>query len=132
MIFKEGIYYFAHPYTCKDKNGISILQGEEANFNLACVRSNELLKRGYLIYSPIIHSHSMHIKDPEFLKNREYQLWIELDNRTIELTQFKGIILAPSWETSSGCKGEYETFKKKGLEILLYEEVIKEPIIYRE
>ena len=118
IIYKEGLWYFAHPYTQKGN-----LKGEENNFELACIRSNELLKKGYLIYSPIVHSHPLHIRDIEFVKNKEYKLWVDLDNRIIEFTKFKGIILAPNWQTSKGCSAEYILFKKKGLKILFYEDL---------
>ena len=104
----KGLWYFAHPYTCKDKDGNYVSLGEEANFRLSCMRAGELLKRGYNVYSPISHTHPIHIATPEFLKNHEHEMWYHLDNEVIKKTDFKGIILAPDWGTSTGCIAEKE------------------------
>ena len=127
----DNLYYFAHPYTCKDEKGNNLLKGEEVNFNLCCIRSAELLKRGFAIYSPICHTHPIHVGDSEFLKNNEYKLWMELDSILTE--KCSAIILAPEWMNSSGCKKEREFFKEKGLDIWLYEDIIRNyPIIYNK
>jgi|SRR3989344_7267019 len=123
---RDELYYFAHPYTIKDKNKNNVHGAQEANFNLCCIRTAELLKKGYKIYSPIVHSHPIHIRDPKFLKSNEYKLWIELDKAMINKTKFDGIILAPEWRTSKGCMNEYKEFRKKGSKILFYEDIIKE------
>jgi len=125
---ERDLYYFAHPYTVKDKNGNNLHVGEEANFNLCNIRCVELLKRGYNIYSPISMTHPIHIRSPEFLANEEYKLWIKLDDLVIEKTDFKGIILAPNWEESTGCKNEKNIFGEKGLEILFYGDILKEQL----
>ncbi len=122
---KEGFWYFAHPYTVKDDEGRNIHSGEEANFNLCCIRAAELIKRGYLFFAPVCHSHPIHIRYPEFLKNDEYELWMTLDGEFHKRTQFTGIILAPKWETSHGCAREKQDFEKRGLEVLFYEDLVK-------
>ncbi len=122
----KDLYYFAHPYTVKDKDGRNVFAAEEANFNLCCVRTAELLKRGYYVYSPIAHSHPIHARDPTFLKNGEYNLWVMLNKLIMDKTEFKGIILAPVWEASSGCRDEKERFEKEGLEVLFYKDIVKE------
>ena len=118
------LYYFAHPYTCKDKEGKIIHVGEEANFNLCNIRGGELIEKGYMIYSPISHTHTIHVSNPQFLANNEYELWLKLDNLIIDKTDFDGIILAPEWESSNGCKKEKLIFEGKGLEVLFYEDII--------
>jgi len=122
---KKGLWYFAHPYTVMDHEKNFVLEGQEANFKLCCMRSAELIKRGYVIYSPITHTHPIHMSDPEFIKQREYLLWIDLDNEIINATKWKGIILAPKWEESRGCRDEYNMFKSKNLLIKLYEHIIR-------
>lgn len=121
-----NLYYFAHPYTVKNENGTVNLTGQEANFNLCCVRSVELIKLGFFVYSPIAHTHPMHIRDPEFLRTNEYKLWMDLDKELIDRTKFNGIILAPNWERSNGCRTEKEIFEGRGLEVLFYDKLIKE------
>ncbi len=121
---KEKLYYFAHPYTVKDDEGKNIHAVEEANFKICCARAGELLKRGYNIYSPISHCHPIHVITPEFIGNNEYKLWVELNKLIIPF--FEAIILAPKWETSEGCIEEKRIFEDKKLEVLLYENIIKE------
>ncbi|KKN35451.1 hypothetical protein LCGC14_0783540 [marine sediment metagenome] len=115
---EEELYYFAHPYTAKDK------RAETANFNLCCIRSAKLLKLGYRIYAPICHTHPIHMAWPDFLENDERDLWISLDNLIINKTLFEGIILAPRWELSSGCQGEKQLFETQEKQILLYKDIV--------
>lgn len=120
----RGLWYFAHPYTCKDKNGNYIPEGEEANFVLCNIRAAELLVRGYNVYAPISHTHPIHRACPTFLARHEHELWYQLDNEVIDKTAWSGIILAPGWETSSGCKAEKERIESMDLPVLLYEDII--------
>ena len=78
----EELWYFAHPYTSKDK------RAEEANFNLCCIRSAKLIQKGYFVYSPIAHTHPIHLSWPEFLEKDERELWIGLDMVIIKRTNF--------------------------------------------
>lgn len=119
------LYYFAHQYTAKDAQGKNLLDKERENFELSCVRSAELIKLGYNIYSPISHSHPIHVTSEKWLQTGEYKIWVNLNNLMIERTKFDGIILSPEWETSSGCKAEKKLFESKGLEILLYHDLIE-------
>jgi hypothetical protein len=122
----RGLYYFAHPYTCRDDDGNFIPAGEEANFQLANIRAAELFNRGYNLYSPISHTHPIHRASPVFLQRHEHELWYQLDNEFIDKTHWSGIILAPGWENSAGCRAEKERIEKRGLAVLLYEDIVWE------
>lgn len=121
----KGLWYFAHPYTVKDKNGNYVPNGEEANFRLCNYRASRLLLAGYNIYSPISHTHPIHIACPEFLATHEHEKWYQLDNDFINKTDWNGIILAPNWKNSSGCKAEKEQFELRNLPVLYYSDIIK-------
>jgi len=121
----KGLWYFAHPYTCRDKEGRFLFEGEDANFRICNYRASRLLLLGFNIYSPISHTHPIHSSCPEFLSNQEHELWYELDNEFIDKTDWSGIILAPGWENSSGCVAEKERFEKRELPVLYYEEIIQ-------
>jgi len=120
----RGLWYFAHPYTCRDKNGNFVAEGEEANFNLCNMRAAELLIKGYNIYAPISHTHPIHRSCPVFLAKQEHELWYQLDNEVIDKTNWDGIILAPGWENSSGCKAEKERIEARGLKVLYYNDIV--------
>lgn len=118
------LYYFAHPYSCKDKNGNYVIAGEEANFRLCNYRASRLLLAGYNVYSPISHTHSIHLACPEFLTRHEHGMWYQLDMALIEKTDFDGIILAPGWADSTGCCMERNWFVEHGKHVLDYETII--------
>ena len=129
-IASKGLWYFAHPYTCRDKDGSYVPEGEEANFNICNMRAAELLIRGYNVYAPISHTHPIHRACPIFLAQHEHDIWYKLDNEVIARTDWNGIILAPKWGESGGCKAEYDWFLShkrrdgKPHEILKYSNLI--------
>jgi len=59
-----------------------------------------------------------------FLARHEHEAWYDLDNEFIAKTQFDGIILAPGWEKSTGCKNEREQFGSRGLIAIEYEDAL--------
>jgi len=120
----KGLYYFAHPYTCVDKDGKYVPEGEEANFRLCCYRAGQLLLRGYNIYSPISHTHPIHLATPEFLAREEHEMWYELDMDFINKTDFDGIILAPKWPLSRGCVMEKVAFEAIPKPVRYYKDII--------
>jgi len=121
-----GLYYFAHPYTCKDKDGNFVSEGEESNFQLCNIRAAKLINAGYNVYAPISHTHPIHRACPEFLARHEHELWYQLDNEVIDKTNWDGIILAPGWEKSSGCKAEKERIEARELPVLFYLDIMDE------
>jgi len=123
---QREIFYFAHPYTCKNEKGEYIPGGEEANFRICNYRASKLIEKGYLIYSPISHSHPIHVANSCFLKNDMYTMWMQCCIDMISIIPFKGIILAPGWEGSSGCQEEYEIFYEAGKDILYYSDIVVE------
>ena len=120
----KGLWYFAHPYTVKDADGNYVFEGEEANFRLCCIRAAELLKRGYNVYAPICHTHPIHRACPEFLARHEHEIWYALDNEFIARTDFDGIILAPGWAQSEGCRAEHAAFIDRGALIRNYAQLV--------
>ena len=113
----KDLWYFAHPYTCKNKDGQYIAGGEDANFRLCCIRSARLIEKGILVYSPISHTHPIHMSYPPFVGGEVHNFWYKFDNAFIRAVPFRGIILAPDWEKSTGCKAEKELFEELGREV---------------
>lgn len=98
------LYYFAHPYT-----------GNYAeNYDLCMERSNKLLDLGYYHINPLTHSVPLHE-----MKERSDEFWYEFDLEILK--RCDGIILAPKWNLSKGCKLEFVKAKELGLEIIHYE-----------
>ena len=128
MTWKEGIWYFAHPYTCKDEQGNYIFGGEEANYRLCNIRAAKLIEAGYLIYSPISHTHPIHTAYPNFVGKQVHNMWYEFDNEFIRQVPFKGIILAPYWEESKGCSAELIMFMELKRQVMTYREALQKRI----
>lgn len=126
---KNGLWYFAHPYSVIRPDGTYVFRGNQANFQLCCYRAGQLSLLGYVIYSPIAHTHSIQYATPEFMRQsgpEEHNYWIELDLELIRRAGFTGIILAPGWEDSRGCKGEKAWFDRHDRKVLYYDEIIKD------
>jgi hypothetical protein len=121
---KHGLWYFAHPYSyIASSTGQQVAGVLDANFNLCNVRAANLIKWGYNVFAPISHSHPIQRAHPELMAmtgREEGQFWYALDNEFIENVNFKGIILAPRWERSTGCIAERKLFEQQGKSILLY------------
>jgi len=84
---------------------------------------------GYVIYSPIAHTHSIQYATPGFMKQsgpEEHDYWIELDLEFIRRSGFTGIIMAPNWEESRGCRGEKDHFDQEGKKVLYYSDIVTE------
>jgi len=123
----KGFYYFAHPYTCVDAEGKYVSDGEEANFKICNYRAGVLMAMGYNLYSPISHTHPIHKASPIFLARHEHEAWYYLDLEFIAKTDFDGIILAPAWEGSKGCRMEREAFEQRHLSVLFYQNIVNNP-----
>lgn len=114
---KEGIWYFAHPYTFRDPDGIYSLPAEEANFRICCLRAARLIEAGWVIYAPICHTHPIHLAYPHFVGGGVHEMWYEQDNAIIERANFTGIILAQEWQQSRGCRQEKSLFERLGRQV---------------
>jgi hypothetical protein len=95
------LWYFAHPYS----------GDTEGNYKRCNLRATRLLKAGYVIYSPITHSHPLEL-------HKGYEYWLAFDK--VYLDKCDGIILAPGWKKSKGCRWEYEYATSRDLDVLYF------------
>lgn len=127
---ESGLWYFASAYSVRTADGRYSLPGEEANFRLARIRAGRLLDAGWLVFSPIAHSHAIHCAYAPFLAREEHKLWYRVDNAIIRTVPFRGIILPPECKDSTGCAEERKLFERLGREVRYFQEpcmVFKEP-----
>lgn len=84
----------------------------------ALIVSEELRKKGYVVYSPIIH---WHVQTQLFNLPPEASFWEVQNNAMIEVCG--GIIIPriPQWELSEGIVDELVEFQEAGKEIIFYE-----------
>ncbi|MCL5281317.1 MAG: DUF1937 family protein [Planctomycetes bacterium] len=111
---QAGLWYFAHPYTVVDAWAIQNHAAMEANFRLCCLRAARLVEAGWLIYSPVAHTHPIKAAWPEFMAATTEQRWYEYDLLFIQAIPFAGIILPPLWHVSRGCIEEEKLFEQLG------------------
>ncbi|MBE2188433.1 MAG: DUF1937 family protein [Candidatus Kapabacteria bacterium] len=106
------IYYLATPYS-GDK-----LSKMRHRYVFALIVSEELRKKGYVVYSPIIH---WHVQTQLFNLPPEASFWEVQNNAMIEVCG--GIIIPsiPQWELSEGVVDELADFQTAGKEIIFYE-----------
>ena len=112
---KPGIFYMAHPYT----------GNKLANFLLANSCMAELIKRGYIVHSPITHTYP----PSRIMDFHEWGFWMDYDRVVLENTKWAGLILCPNWEDSRGCCVEKLWFEERNIKVLYYEDLVKESYV---
>lgn len=99
------LLYIAHPYI---KDPIN-------NFEKCKIITNEYLDKGYILISPIVHSHPL---DQD--KHRDPQRWYDLDMHILK--KCDAILMCPGWKESYGCQRELNLAQILGLRIIYYED----------
>jgi nucleoside 2-deoxyribosyltransferase len=99
------LYYLAHPYSAPTP------EGELENFNKVTRIAAELIKRGMNVYSPLTHTHPIHLVEPQ-----SWERWIELDEEF--MSRCDALILCPGWENSRGCRHERSRFVAMGKTVI--------------
>jgi len=98
-------YYFAHPYSAPPDAG----PGESRNicwhnFEACNARAGRLIRLGYVILSPISHSHPIDMETYRAGEPVPPEEWYAQDFAIIAATDWAGLILAPGWAFSKGCQ----------------------------
>lgn len=101
----KKLWYLATPYTNFD-------YGLDLAFVEACKTAADLIKLGYSVFSPIVHSHTIayHGKmDPT-----DHAMWMAIDAPFME--RCDGLIVATikGWSQSKGVRFEIDWFQKAG------------------
>ena len=117
---RKGLWYLAHPYTADTADEIS------RNVVSADTIAARLIDKGYQIYSPISHTHQMHLIGVQLglWKVSEWKMWMDIDFEFIK--HCEGIIMSPYWSRSKGCRIELETFEDNGKKILYAEDLLED------
>lgn len=89
--------YLASPYSHE------VPSIQESRFIMACVATGKLLKKGYLVYSPIAACHSIaaHTDLP-----KTFSFWEEYDTSFIQWCDEVWVLKLHDWEKSIGVKAE--------------------------
>jgi nucleoside 2-deoxyribosyltransferase len=87
--------YLASPYS--DPDHIPVV--EEGRFQAACRKAAEIMEAGYIVFSPIAHSHPI-AKYGDLPKDINY--WKETDQCFIEWADEVWFLMIPGWMESKG------------------------------
>jgi hypothetical protein len=104
---KNKLLYIAHPYT-------GDVEANMLKVNTVC---NQLLDLGYMIYSPLTMNHPLHM-----LKNRDYEVWINLDFEMLKRCDV--LVLCGNWKESKGCNMELTWARDLHIEIAVLEDLL--------
>ncbi|RKY70130.1 MAG: hypothetical protein DRP97_04255 [Candidatus Latescibacterota bacterium] len=97
MISKK--IYLASPYSAINP------AIREARHLSVCRKAGELMRAGYIVFSPIAHSHPI-AEVCELPKDWEF--WKKYDKTFIDWCDELWILMLPGWKTSKGVSAEVE------------------------
>lgn len=95
--------YLACPYShpCK--------QWEEIRFNLANIAAMTLINAGFVVFSPLSHSHPISLTQPG--SSNTHALWLGQDLYFLEWADVLAVLAIPGWVESYGVKWEGDWFR---------------------
>lgn len=102
MVFKDGLLYLASPYS----HEASLIRRER--FIAACEASTALIKQGWLIFSPIVHSVPLHIYTNFGFK---WDDWKDYDLKFVSYCDSFAVLKLAGWEESIGVQAELKYAK---------------------
>lgn len=104
-------WYLATPFT-------KYSEGVDAAWKIACLENARLIKAGIPTYSPIAHSYAVAINCEGMIYESDWKLWMEFDHHMMESAKGIIVLMADTWEISSGMEEELKTFKEAGKPVI--------------
>jgi len=105
--------YLACPYSHKDKS-VREHRVEQVNKKAA-----ELMMSGYLVFSPLSHSHP--ISEHCNVDPCDNGFWLRQDLWILKFCDELHILCLPGWDESKGIKTEIEYAESKGIGVVYHE-----------
>ena len=109
---QSRMIYLASPYSHPDS------AIKEDRFVQACKAAGNLIAKGYIVYSPIAHTHpiAVHCNLPT-----SWDYWAKVDRIMIAMCDTLVVLQLPGWQESRGVIAEIEIAAELGLEIIYLE-----------
>jgi nucleoside 2-deoxyribosyltransferase len=104
------VLYLASPYSHPDK----AVQLER--FHKVCKAAGYFIKRGYAVYSPIVHMHSI-VETCAFPAGWAY--WQAMDETFLRLCDELWVLCLDGWDVSEGVQAEIAYAEELGMHIRL-------------
>lgn len=108
--FTFALGYLATPYS-KFPGGI------DAAFREAASLAARLLGAGYVVYSPVTHTHPIAVHGG--LDPLAHELWLPFDEAMMRVCDALLVAMLPGWNESCGIRQEIDWFDKAGKPIYL-------------
>lgn len=109
--------YLAVPYSYNspDKRVRELVQ--RFRFETASRAAGYLLSSmGWNVFSPITHSHPIHVMYPEV--RGDWEFWKQIDTEYLQISKRIIVLTLPGWRKSTGVTAEIEIGHQLGLELL--------------
>lgn len=104
---KDRLIYLASPYSHSDP---AVMQ---QRYEQVCEATAGLLRAGYMVYSPIVHSHPL----TEYGLPTDWAYWERLDTRKIRACDELWVLALKGWEASTGVDCEMRIAKNLGMPV---------------
>ena len=89
---KNRLIYLASPYSHPDP------AVRQQRYEQACEATAALIRQGYLVYSPIVHSHPL----VSHGLPTDWGYWQQMDTRMIKACDALVVLLLKGWDSSKG------------------------------
>jgi len=107
---EAGIVYLACPYAHPDP----AVRNER--YGTACRKAAQLMKLGFVVFSPL--SHSAPIAEIGNIPAANTEFWLKQDLPLLRLCDVVFVLALPGWEESTGLQAEIEEAKKRNIPVL--------------
>ena len=102
------IIYLASPYSHTDPNVT------HRRFQAAAKAAAKLMREGYIVFSPIAHSHPV----SHFLGNGlDHDFWLRQDLEFLKIAKKVVVLMLPGWQESRGVGAEVRIAGELGIPV---------------
>lgn len=108
------LVYLATPYS-------KYPGGREQAYEMACEKAGELMDKGFRVFCPIAHSHS--IEQYAFQEPKDGDWWLKQDFAVLEHCKILFVYQMEGWQDSYGVKQEIAYATARGIPVQFLEEV---------
>jgi hypothetical protein len=105
---QHTIIYLACPYTHADH------RVREGRFKSATAAAAELIRQGYIVYSPITMTHPLDVVLAGDTDTLGSDYWIKFDEAFMAVCSEMIVLQIDGWDQSQGIKREMDYFKRRG------------------
>lgn len=108
--------YLAVAYTYKHRDKRISEMVQQFRYEAATKATGWLInKRGWNVFSPITHSHPLHVLCPDV--RGDWDFWKAIDTQYLQISQRIVVLTLPGWQKSIGVTAEIEIANRFGLEL---------------